>query len=236
MTKSPFRRFKESVFFQEKNDRVRFLAEDEIKILLEVSPPYLQDIIKAAIFTGLRKGDLLSLKWSDIDLNRGTLTFREQKKRNKLTVKYLNGDMLALLKEIPTGTSEFVFNGPIKQSKGKETYIAFPDPNGKPIKDVRRAFKTALRRAGIKDFHFHDLRHTSASHLLMRGGSLKAVQEHLTHSSPAMTNRYAHLSEKFQREQVQLLNGLCDLESSKKLVRSEVLTKKEQEVTTFATA
>ena len=50
---------------------------------------------------------------------------------------------------------------------------------------------------------------------------MKAVQEHLNHSSPTMTNRYAHISEKFQQEQIQLLNGLCDLESSKKLVRNE---------------
>jgi hypothetical protein len=90
--------------------------------------------------------------------------------------------------------------------------------------------------SGIKDFHFHDLRHTSASHLIMRGASMKAVQEHLNHSSPTMTNRYAHISEKFQREQIELLNGLCDSESSKKLVRSEENFKNEQEAQTNASA
>ena len=218
---TPFNRFKESVFFDERNDRVRFLNEDEIKKLLGVSPPYLQDIIAGAIFTGLRKGDLLGLKWSDVDLDRGVLTFREQKKRNKVTTKYLNGDMISLLTGIPRGTSEFIFNGPVSRPKGsKQKYIAFPDPNGKPVKSVSKSFRTALKRVGIQDFHFHDLRHTSASHLLMRGASMKAVQEHLTHSSPAMTNRYAHISEKFQREQIELLNGLCG-ESSKKLVRND---------------
>jgi len=63
----------------------------------------------------------------------------------------------------------------------------------------------------------------------MRGASTKAVQEHLNHSSPTMTNRYAHISEKFQREQIELLNGLCDFESSKKLVRNEEEPKKDRE-------
>ena len=58
---------------------------------------------------------------------------------------------------------------------------------------------------------------------------MKAVQEHLNHSSPTMTNRYAHISEKFQREQIELLNGLCDFEGSKKLARSEEIPPKTQE-------
>jgi len=145
-------------------------------------------------------------------------------------VKFLNGDMVNLLLEIKQkhllmgNQPEEIFLGPDLGSKGKKR-------PGKPVRCIRRAFKTALERAGIKDFHFHDLRHTSASHLIMRGASMKAVQEHLNHSSPNMTNRYAHISEKFQKEQVQLLNGLCDLESSKKLVRSEELNKNEQDQT-----
>jgi hypothetical protein len=65
---------------------------------------------------------------------------------------------------------------------------------------------------------------------------MKAVQEHLNHSSPTMTNRYAHLSDKFQREQIQKLNGLCDEATGKKLVRSEVLNENEQQQTYHATA
>jgi integrase len=62
LDENPFTRFKESPFFEEKNDRVRFLGEHEIKTLLDVSPPYLANLIKGAIFTGLRNGDLLNLK------------------------------------------------------------------------------------------------------------------------------------------------------------------------------
>lgn len=235
LEENPFSRFKESPFFKEMNDRIRFLGEDEIRKLLEVSPPYLANIIRAAIFTGLRKGDLLNMKWEDIDLERGLLFFREEKKRGKLGIKPLNNDMIALLMAIPKGKSEYVFNGPIPREKGEEKYIALPDPNGTLLRDTKRSFRSALKKAGIKDFHFHDLRHTSASYLVMRGASLKAVQEHLGHTSIAMTQRYSHLSGDFQREQVNLLNGLCG-EHGKKLVRSEDLVRKNQEVPSHATA
>jgi integrase len=204
LDENPFKRFKESIFYQEKNDRVRFLEDDEIKTLLEASPPYLANLIKGAIFTGLRKGDLLNLKWSDANLERGFLNYREQKKKDKLGFKYLNEDMINLLMEIPKGKSDFIFLG----------------PDGEPLKDIKRSFHTALKKVGIKDFHWHDLRHTSASHLLMRGASMKTVQEHLGHTSIAMTQRYSHLSRDFQREEVNRLNGLCG-ESSKKLVRND---------------
>jgi integrase len=103
------------------------------------------------------------------------------------------------------------------------------------LKDVKRSFKTALKKAGIKDFRFHDLRHTSASHLLMRGASMKAVQEHLGHTTIAMTQRYSHLSRDFQREEVNRLNGLCG-EGGKKLVRNGKKLEVEVETTINATA
>jgi len=237
---NPFERFKDSVFFEETNDRVRFLEEEEIKRLLEISPPYLANLIKGAIFTGLRRGDLFNLKWTDVNLEKGILFFHEGKKRGKLGIKYLNDDMISLLMEIRKGKSEYIFNGPIprapKKGKGKkEKNVAFPDPDGKPLKEMKRSFHTALKKAGIKDFHWHDLRHTSASYLAMKGASLKAVQEHLGHSCIAMTERYSHLSENFQREQINLLNGLCG-ENGKKLVRNEDFQGKEAQPTITATA
>ncbi len=227
LDQNPFNRFKDSIFFEERNDRVRFLEEDEIRRLLELSPPYLANIIKGAIFTGLRKGDLLRMKWSDVNMGKGLLIFREEKKMGKLGIKQLNQDMISLL-ENPKGKSEYVFNGPIPREEGDEDeqYIALPDPNGKPLRDIKRSFHTALKKAGIKDFRCSDLRHTSASHLLMRGASLKTVQEHLGHTSIAMTQRYSHLSKEFVREDIQRLNGLCgtvatmEKESQEEVVRN----------------
>jgi integrase len=219
---NPFDRFKKPILFEEVRGRVRYLTEEEIKSLLNVSPLYLKNIIKAALFTGLRKGDILTLKWSDVDLERSLLFFNEQKKKGKLGIKLLNSDMVNLLMTIPKGKNDYIFCG----------------PDGEHLKDVKRSFHTALKKTGITDFHFHDLRHTSASHMIMRGASPKAVQKHLNHSSLAMTERYAHLSPDFQRSEVERLNGLCDegIQGSKKLVRSEDLLRNGEQPESCATA
>src|SRR5207249_8277125 len=73
---------------------------------------------------------------------------------------------------------------------------------------IRTAFATALDRAGIKAFRFHDLRHTFASHFVMRGGGLRALQEILGHADYKMTLRYAHLSPAHLRADVDRLDGL----------------------------
>ena len=77
---------------------------------------------------------------------------------------------------------------------------------GKRIKEVKTSFNTALRDAEIEDFHFHDLRHTFASQLLLKGGSLKDVQELLGHKDIKMTMRYAHLTQEHKRKAVNPLN------------------------------
>jgi len=73
------------------------------------------------------------------------------------------------------------------------------------------AFKAACRRAGIRDFHFHDLRHTFASQLVIRGASLKEIQELLGHTTMTMTLRYAHLAQEQKKTAVNLLNGFGTL-------------------------
>ena len=79
---------------------------------------------------------------------------------------------------------------------------------GGQIKDIKTSFKKAVEDAEIDDFHFHDLRHTFASQLLLKGGSLKDVQELLGHKDIKMTMRYAHLTQEHKKKAVNLLNGL----------------------------
>jgi site-specific recombinase XerD len=76
----------------------------------------------------------------------------------------------------------------------KSPYVFWNGAGGKPYGEVKHSFCPALRRAGIKDLKFHDLRHTFASHLVMAGCDLKTVQELLGHKTIAMTLRYSHLS------------------------------------------
>ena len=239
MEKNPFDKFKEPILFKEDENRVRYLTEDEINRLMavldakakeqttkdahrKVNPYYLKNIVMAALLTGLRRGDILILKWPDADMEKGILFYNEQKKKSKRRVKVLNSDMIQLLKSIPKGESEYIFNG----------------PEGKPLRDIKRSFRTALKRAGIKDFHFHDLRHTSASYMVMRGASLKSVQEHLGHTSLTMTQRYAHLSPEFQRSEVERLSGVFSigLPDSKNLVRSEQKPEFPNEARAYANA
>jgi len=74
----------------------------------------------------------------------------------------------------------------------------------------------SIRRAEIEDFRFHDLRHTFASHFVMRGGSLKELQEVLGHKNITMTMRYAHLSQEHKKKAVNLLNGLTSKKGNDK--------------------
>ena len=83
----------------------------------------------------------------------------------------------------------------------------------KPVRGIKSSFTSAVTRAGIVDFRFHDLRHTFASQLLMKGGTLKDVQELLGHKT--MTLRYAHLTQEHKKKAVNLLNGLTASMSEK---------------------
>jgi integrase len=127
----------------------------------------------------------------------------------------INDTLAALFREIrkeqPVGTRDvFTFwNGEHKQlgpAPVKERRELAPIPEA--IDSVKTSFKAVCRRAEIRNFHFHDLRHTFASQMVMRGASLKDVQEILGHKTMTMTLRYAHLSQEHKQKAVNLLNGL----------------------------
>jgi integrase len=190
MERSPFDRGK-SLLLKENNRRLRFLNEDEIERLLNECPEYLRSITECALHTGMRKGEILSLKWSQI---RNGQIYLRKTKTNEAREIPISDHLAKVLKEIRKKSqlrSEYVF-----------TY------KGTPVQDVKRAFGGALRRAKIEDFRFHDLRHTFASHMVMRGATLKEVQELLGHKDMKMTMRYAHLSQEHKKKAVNLLNGL----------------------------
>ncbi len=137
--------------------------------MLAECPIHLRWVVECAIHTGMRKGEILTLKWSQIQDGQ---IYLQKTKTNEPRQIPINDDLAALFKEIREHQqfrSEYVF----------------------PLKHVKKGFKAALKRAGIEDFRFHDLRHTFASHLLMRGGALKDVQEILGHKTMTMTLRYA---------------------------------------------
>ena len=141
-----------------------------------------------ALHTGARKSEVLNLRWRDI--RNGQIYIRQSKSGKPREIP-LNKTLIGLFNSLP---------------RHIESEYVFYDTNGKPFADIKRSFNTALKRAKINDFHFHDLRHTTASWLVMRNASLKAVAEILGHTDIATTQRYAHLSEGYKKNAVELLD------------------------------
>jgi integrase len=200
LERSPFDRG-EGLFYKNTLKRERALTEDEVKKLIEACPPYLKPIVISAIYTGLRKGDILSLKWKDVDLEKGVIQVIEKKTEKTRNIA-LNNDMRTLLKSL----------------RVRGDYV-FPGKNGKPFKDVKKSFQSALEDAGIeqskdrrKKIVFHTLRHTCISLLTERGADTTMVKNYVAHASEQMTEHYTHLSQEYARKTADILNGLCRVE------------------------
>ena len=107
-----------------------------------------------------------------------------------------------------------------------ESLYVFTDKNGNPFKEVKHSFATALRKAGITDFRFHDCRHTASSLMVMAGIDLVTIKELLGHKSLSMTMRYAHLAPGHKRKAVNTLdeilsNGKQELRNVDNISRSK---------------
>lgn len=178
--------------------RLRFLDADEIGRLLEACRAsrnrYLSAVVVIALHTGMRKGEILGLEWERVDLSSARIRLDRTKSGEPRGVP-LNRDVYEVL---------IALEPDAQRRQGR----VFPEGNDRRGSQVRTAFEAALTRAGITGFRFHDLRHTAASHLVMRGASLKDVQEILGHADLRMTNRYAHLSPAHLRGAVERLEGL----------------------------
>jgi integrase len=170
---------------KEPRGRVRFLSDEERRRLLEAckasSNPYLYTVVVLALSTGARRGELLTLHWPDVDLQRRVLTFRETK-NGETRVVPVTGYALDILTQ----------HAKIRRSN---TDLVFPNATGRKPLAIRNAFENAMERADILNFRFHDLRHTFASYLAMQGASLLDIATVLGHKTLQMVQRYAHLSE-----------------------------------------
>ncbi|SCA62546.1 Shufflon-specific DNA recombinase [Chlamydiales bacterium SCGC AG-110-M15] len=166
--------------------RVRFLDEEERTSLLLMCQKsdniHLYTIVLLALSTGMRKGELMNLKWRDVDLSDKRIILNDTKNDERRVVP-LTGRALQLLMGM-------------KKKRNSSKDLIFPSektPN-KAI-DIRSAWEKALERANIEDFRFHDLRHCTASYLAMNGASLNEIAEVLGHKTIQMSKRYAHLSQ-----------------------------------------
>jgi len=167
--------------FREDEQRVRYLTDEEEAKLLDACSPYLRRIVTFAIHTGMRRGEILGLRWRDVDFRNtvATIPAARAKGRRDRHVP-LNSVALSILRELPQSIDR---NEPV-----------FANSAGNRNENVERLWRAALKESGVEDFRFHDLRHTFASRLAMAGVDLAALRELLGHRDFAMTLRYAHLS------------------------------------------
>lgn len=184
---------------------VRSLSSEEFRLILKASMesknPYLNTIVTIAVQTGMRKSEILNLIWDDIDFEGSLIFIRNSKNGTRRSV-YLSSESSVLLKNTESKKRKFAIS----------TNLIFPSTRHQWSREIRKpisidsSWKKALKSAGIKDFRFHDLRHTCASYLAMSGASLKDISEILGHKSILMTERYVHLCESHTRSVLRKMN------------------------------
>lgn len=159
--------------------RVRWLTPQQALALLATLPPHLAAMAAFTLATGLRQSNVSYLRWDQIDLTRGMAWIHaDQSKSRRAIAVPLNNDALAVL----------------RSQRGQHQEWVFPY-QGKPVERTStKAWKAALKRAGIEDFRWHDLRHTWASWHAQNGTSLQELMELGGWSTMEMVLRYAHLS------------------------------------------
>jgi integrase len=169
---------------KEPRERTRFLNADERKQLIEACQKsenaHLTLFVVLPLSTGCRYNEIRNLKWTDIDLAKGRITINQSKNGDKRSVP-IRGLGLTLLRQFAIESNSI-------------GYVFAVNDHSKPV-DPRKALKTAIKRAGLKNFRPHDCRHSYASELLAQDLSLGEIGHLLGHRSVSMTRRYAHLVE-----------------------------------------
>lgn len=167
--------------FKENRVRVRWITRDEAMQLLDnLGTKWMRDVCAFALATGARMGEILNLEWRDVDLDRGIAWVRADKaKSGRARPLPLNADAKAVL----TGRA------------GTHNHWVFTRDSGVHTSDInRKSFNLAAERAGLKDIHFHDLRHTWASWHVQAGTPLFVLKEMGGWENLEMVKKYAHLN------------------------------------------
>ena len=194
MQENPMMKIKK---LKEPRGRVRFLNDEERERLLEAcqesSSPFLYILVVLGISTGARKMEIRSLEWKDVDLNRGMIILHDTK----------NGERRSLPL---VGIAKDLMKTHYK-NRNKNTELVFPAKNLQTPIDIHTPFETALQKAEIEDFKWHDLRHSCASYLAMNGATLAEIAGVLGHKTLSMVKRYSHISDAHTAGVVERMNS-----------------------------
>jgi integrase len=178
----------------------RGVGRGEAHLVVDADPRW-RTMVLVGLKTGLRHGELLALRWQDIDLVAGRLIVRRA-----LSGKKVESPKNNRTREVPLSDEAI---RALKAHRHLKSELVFPNDAGQMLTRCacRWPLWSACKRAGLRLIGWHTLRHTFASHLVMRGAPLKAVQELLGHADITMTMRYAHLSPDARRDAVRLLDA-----------------------------
>ena len=176
-----------------RNARDRWLTIDEEQTFLAnaTNPAWLRPLVTTALHTGMRRGELLALTWKDVDFKARLIRVEKSKNGEKRSIP-----MSRTLQETLKAINMRDISGTV-----------FPIS----VRSLRAAYGRTLEKAGITDFHFHDLRHTFATRLVQAGQDLYKVQKLLGHKSIVMTQRYAHHYPESLRSSVEVLDRVTNL-------------------------
>jgi len=182
-----------------KQRRIRWLTTEELNKVFEAGDelyPHLSHVFRFLYYTGLRKSEMMSLQWSDIDMETGVLSVNDSKTLSGIRKIPLSDDAKKILEALPR-ESEWVFSNPQTGEVWSKYYLG-------------KVFKRILKKAGINErgISIHVLRHTFASQLAMAGVSLDIIRDLLGHSSVVITEIYAHLSPDHHRNALDRLPKL----------------------------
>lgn len=176
--------------------KTRFLTPEEFQKVEAVALDWLRPMLRMAVATGMRLKEVVGLRWEDVDRNTGVIHVTEDSKTGRRVVPMSDAVRQILARQVRHVLSPMVFvnaDGRDYTSEAARTWIS-------------QAAKRAMRKAGIEDASFHTLRHTAAAWMVQEGATLFEVQNVLGHSTPAMTQRYAHLQPDHLRKAIRGLD------------------------------
>jgi integrase len=190
---------------EESNKRLRFLSREECQALVDSAKDFLKPIIVTALNTGMRKAEILNLKWDQVDLKHGFILLDITKNGERREIP-INETLEATFKSLPRRLDI--------------PYVFYNPETDKPYRDIKGSFNSACRKAKITDYTFHDNRHTFASHLIMGGIDLTTVRDLLGHSDIKMTLRYSHLAPSHKKTAVNVLDSIINLKPTAQLLHN----------------
>ena len=190
--------------FRVDNGRIRYLsAEEEARLMKALeAQPLTKRIVTMALYTGMRRGEIFNLKWSEVDFDRDLIHVR-QTKTAKDRVIPISPRIREMLAEQVT-----------QQAVSTDGYVFPSGKTGGRLTHTKNSFRTACDTAGLTDFRFHDLRHSAGTRLAEAGVNIVVIAEILGHGSLTMTKRYTHATDAANREAMQKLARLVNHDSA----------------------